>query len=421
MRQIFAYVPEGQGQRVINIAQSFDAINLASFRAETPDGPNDVVMIQTSNLKLDPLMDELEKFENLKVNFYPTGIIPLLPPANETEDQATDVTSKGALEIYLSGLQSIGSWKGFLGYAFAAGIVAWIGLYTGVVYLLVAAMLIAPFAGPAMTLAMGTARGDKTLIKRSLLRYFSSLVLTILTASGLSYLFGQQSTTTMMVDNSLISSTTMLLSVVAGAAGALALCQSERNSLVTAAGPGMLVAASLAPPAGVIGMAMAIGEWNIAKSGAFLLLNQLIGINISGAIIFTLFDLRPKGVRYDRGKNYLRFISAGASLLLVGAMLWWQFTNKPNLQRATQTIEVAQEVKKLIKESGLAMPVEVNARYTRANIPNQNSLIIEAYVQKNSGVEKDLITQRLKDQIKQLIRNKEINSTPFVKVNVFDP
>jgi hypothetical protein len=51
--------------------------------------------------------------------------------------------------------------------------------------------------------------------------------------------------------------------IVLGAAGALNLCQSERSSLVSGAATGMLVAASLAPQAGLIRMGAAIGEWEM--------------------------------------------------------------------------------------------------------------------------------------------------------------
>ena len=127
----------------------------------------------------------------------------------------------------------MGSWTGFLGYATAAGVVAWIGLFTNTVYLLTAAMLIAPYAGPAMNAAIATARGDAGLLQRNLLRYLASLALTITVAGVLSLLSRQQVATEQMVQVSQLSSTSVLLPLVAGAAGALNLVQSERNSLVS--------------------------------------------------------------------------------------------------------------------------------------------------------------------------------------------
>lgn len=89
-----------------------------------------------------------------------------------------------------------------------------------------------------------------------------------------------------------------LLPLVAGAAGAITLVQSERSSLVSGTATGMLVAASLSPPAGIIGMSMAIGRWDMVVNGVFLLLLQLSGINLSAAILFCTFGLSTKGARY---------------------------------------------------------------------------------------------------------------------------
>ena len=56
---------------------------------------------------------------------------------------------------------------------------------------------------------------------------------------------------------------------------------------------GLLVAASLAPPAGLIGMAGAIGEWDMVVSAVFLLLLQLVGINLAGAAVFAGLGCHP--------------------------------------------------------------------------------------------------------------------------------
>ncbi|WP_336231445.1 DUF389 domain-containing protein [Scytonema sp. PRP1] len=185
----------------------------------------------------------------------------LQPPADEAAQQVTDVAARSPIEVFLSGLQSVGSWKGFLGYAAAAGVVVWIGLFTNTSYLLVAAMLIAPFAGPAMNVALATARGDRHLLGRSLVRYFAALAVAIAVAAFLSFGLRQQVITEQMAATSTISAVAVLLPVVAGAAGALNLVQSERSSLVSGAATGMLIAASLAPPAGLVGMAGVMGRW----------------------------------------------------------------------------------------------------------------------------------------------------------------
>jgi len=69
----------------------------------------------------------------------------------------------------------------------------------------------------------------------------------------------------------------------------------------------MLVAACLAPPAGLIGMAIAIGRWDMVVNGVFVLLLQLGGINLSASLMFRADSLFAGGARYQRCKKKLYF------------------------------------------------------------------------------------------------------------------
>jgi hypothetical protein len=132
-------------------------------------------MVHISNREVEGFLEQLQDLPKVHITLIPTGVMALQPPASEAAQQVVNVEERSPIEIFLSGLQSVGSWRGFLGYAAMAGVVVWIGLYTNTAYLLVAAMLIAPFAGPAMNTAIATARGDYQLLGRSLLRYFTAL------------------------------------------------------------------------------------------------------------------------------------------------------------------------------------------------------------------------------------------------------
>ena len=106
--------------------------------------------------------------------------------------------------------------RSLLAYAAAGGGIAWIGLFTNSSFLLVAAMLIAPFAEPAMNVAIATARGDRTLLKQSLWRYFVALLVTIGIAGFLSLLFRQEVVTTSMISTSQVSNIAILLPLIGG-------------------------------------------------------------------------------------------------------------------------------------------------------------------------------------------------------------
>lgn len=422
MRQLLIQVPRGHGKEVLEAAKKYDGVNLAQFEAMGSDEPIDLVMVHVSNGKVEGLLEELEGLPNLRITLNPRGVMPLQPPAEEAPQQVTNVEECSPIEVFLSGLQSVGSWRGFLSYAAAAGFVVWIGLYTNTAYLLTAAMLIAPFAGPAMNAALATARGDGKLLKRSLIRYFCALAVTMVVTGLLSFIFGQQTITAQMAATSTVSAVAVLLPLVAGAAGALNLVQSERSSLVSGAATGMLVAASLAPPAGLIGMTIVMGRWDLAINGVFVLLLQLVGINLSGALVFRIFGLSARGARYNRGKKWaFPAILAVTGVALAGLMTW-QFSTSPDLQRSSLTQRANAQIQEVVNSSGVAELVEANVRFTGPDIKGQNTLLGTVYVQRQAGVSESPqeIRDRLTRDIQTNLLNQKYNVTPLIDVSVLE-
>jgi len=414
-------VPRGNGKAAIDIAKSHNGSNLARFEGNA-DEPIDIVMVHVSNREVGKVIEELQNLPKVYITLIPTGVMALQPPASEAPQQVVDVEERSPIEILLSGLQSVGSWQGFLSYASVAGFVVWIGLYTNTTYLLVAAMLIAPFAGPAMNTAIATAWGDRSLLGRSILRYFAALLVTIFTTWLLSLILRQEIPTSLMLDNSQVSAVAVILPLAAGAAGALNLVQSERSSLVSGAATGMLVAASLAPPAGIIGMSSAIGRWDMVISGVFLLLLQLCGINLSATLLFRIFGLSAQGTRYQRGKKQVFFLALVVTAIALTGLLTWQFINSPNLQRSSLAQRANAQVQKTVEQVGLAKLVEANVRFTRANIAGQDTLLSVVYVQRQpqATASSEEIRDRLTQAIQTQLLQQDFNVTPLVDVRVLE-
>ncbi|MBE9112129.1 DUF389 domain-containing protein [Nodosilinea sp. LEGE 07298] len=421
MRQLLIQVPSGCGKTVLQKAQACQGTNLAQWQT-MGDDPQDMVLVHVSNQRVESLLGALQDLPKLNITLLPQGVMALHPPADQAAEQVTQVEERSPIEIFLAGLQSVGSWKGFLSYAALAGVVVWIGLFTNTNYLLVAAMLIAPFAGPAMNTAIASARGDRHLIGRSVLRYFTALLVTIAVAALLSLVFQQQIATPLMLDNSQISAVAVLLPVAAGAAGAINLVQSERSSLVSGTATGMLVAASLAPPAGIIGMSIAIGRWDMVVNGVFLLLLQLSGINLSAAIFFRAFGLSTKGARYQRGKRGVFPVALGVSAIAIGALLTWQLTNPPSLQRSSRAQRANAEVQTVIQQFPQVELVESTVRFTRSNIPGQNTLLSEVYVQRqpDANASDAAIQTELTQAIQSRLLDQGFDVTPLVSINVLE-
>lgn len=424
MRLLVVQVPRGEGERVLELARRYEASVVSMTQALDEHGASvDVTMLHLSNARVGPLLSHLEMIQSFKVSLLPTGVLTLQPPASEAPEQVTDVTPRSPFEIFVAGLQSIGSWQSFLSYAFVAGVVVWLGLYTNTVFLLVAAMLIAPFAGPAMNAAIATARGDLDLLWHSVVRYFSALGVTIVTAGTISFIIDQEAATELMSSVANLSTVAILLPLAAGTAGALQLTQSERSSLVSGAAIGMLVAASLAPPAGLIGMGVAIGEWEMALNGLFLLGLQLAGINLTGALVFRWFGLTPEGPRYSRGRPGVTWISLAVTVMSIAALLGVQFgSSEPTLVRATLEQQLRYITLSVVRAEPQAGAAQLTVEFTRAEIPGQHTVLVVLYIQRhvedNGVVPDEQFSQELARRIQQEIQAEVEHVTPLVSVTV---
>lgn len=420
MRQLLIQVPYGKGDEVLEHARSSEAIATAQMEADSEEGRLDVVIVHLSNRRVSSFLEAIEPLPELRVSFFPQGVLALRPPTEKVPSQVKDVEERSPVEVYLSGVQSVGSWRGFLGYAAATGVVAWIGLFTNTIYLLTAAMLIAPFAGPAMNTAIAAVSGDGDLLRTSLLRYGSSIVVTIFVSWLISLGIQLQSATTQMVDQSQVSAVAVMLPLVAGAAGALHLVQSDRSSLVSGAAVGMLVAASLAPPTAMVGMAIALARWDLVTSGVFVLLLQLAGITFASMIVFKMFGVTGKGARYEPESRRLFPGGLVASALVLAGLLVWQFASPGTFQRSSLSKQVDEEIRRIVhRQPGIAI-VEAESRFTRPSAEEGDVLLSRVYVRRTAGAERSdaALSQVTRDSILTGVTEKWPYVRPLVDVSV---
>lgn len=424
MRQLTIQVPKGYGEKTLRLAQAHDGSNLSLSTAADADGPIEIVTSLMPNRQVDSLLEALEKeIPEASVALTPSAVLSMRLPTDEIPRSLQETQPRSSIEVFLQGVQSIGSWPSFLAYAVVAGVIVWIGLYTNSIVLLVASMLIAPFGGPAINVAIATARGDLRLLKRSLLRYFTALATVVGITWLLSIIFGQTIATHQMISTSEVSATAALLPLAGGVAGALQLVQSERSSLVSGTSIGMLVAAALAPPAGLIGMATAIGKPEMVVSGVFLLLLQLAGINISCTAVFRLYGLNSKGAVYQRGKQKIFPIALGLSALVLAILLSWQLSSTPDLLRSSQTQRAVAVIQNVVESDPYVSLVESDVSFTRADISDQNTLLSNLYVQPRKGqdISAESVSRRLTKEIQDALLSEGFNVTPLVNVTLLLP
>lgn len=421
MRQLRIQVPAGQGLTVTDVAEKHNPINISNTPSTTPDGTEDVVVLHVANDVVGNLLEDLSQLPEANLTLNPNEMLTMTPPDVEVADRLVNVKQRSPMEVWLNGLQSIGSWKSFLGYVLAASIVVWIGLFTNNTYLLVAAMLIAPFGGPAMNASLATASGDGALLKKSVLRYVVGLLVLILITFALSMIWQIDQVTNVMMTVGQISATAALLPIVTGGIGALNLIEPDRSSLVPGTAIGSLVAASLAPPAGVAGIALALQQWTLVQNALFILAMQLFFINFSGALVFHYYGgLTPQGSRYQRGRKLISRVSLALSLVVGIGLLWLQFQTTPSFERTTRAQEAAGEAAKVLNESELVGLVSANFRFTEPVSNADETLLGIIYAQRKSDIllPDAEIEALLTKQVQTRLLEKGFEVTPLISVTI---
>ena len=109
-------------------------------------------------------------------------------------------------------------------------------------------------------------------------------------------------------------------------------------------------------------------------------------------------------------------------MLALSGLLVWQFINSPNLQRASLAQRANAAVQQVVDQEPAAQLVESNVRFTRSNIPGQNTLLTVLYVQRSSAATEsdEAIRDRLTRTIQTRLVNQQIDATPLVSVSVLE-
>jgi uncharacterized membrane protein len=364
MRQIFMQATSGDGAQIVRRAADRGAKNIATVPANGDGRDCDLIILHLPNDEVEPFLDDIEGLGELEVSINPNGVYTLDPPVNRPEEDHLETRRGSSLEIAIEGLNSAGTWAPLFGYAGVAGMVVWIGLYGGTWFLLTAAMLIAPFAGPAMNTAIASATGDLGLMRHATGRYFAGIATTAAVAALLTGLVGPEMPTTIMSHVTSLSAFTVLLPVAAGAAGALYLIYAGQTSLISGAAVGILVAASLAPPSGAIGMAAVMGRWDIVSTASFVIALQLVGINAAATALLRVSGVSHLSAREGRAHSRSFPITMAASLVAVVALVVLQQYAGTPLQRTTVALEAEAAIDDAVTASGIGRLVDTDIWFT---------------------------------------------------------
>ncbi len=193
-----------------------------------------------------------------------------------------------------------------------SSIIAALGLLLNSPAVVIGAMLVAPLMSPILAFSLAIVLGEVRLLRTSLEAVFKGVVASIIVSILVGLISPLKEMTTEIMARTQPTLLDLFIALASGMAGAYALSRKD----VSAALPGVAIAAALAPPLSVVGLGIAVGNIPAAGGALLLFLTNIITISLAGMIIFTLLGIHPLNIQPEVKKRVRRGIT-GMVLLVI--------------------------------------------------------------------------------------------------------
>jgi uncharacterized hydrophobic protein (TIGR00271 family) len=197
-----------------------------------------------------------------------------------------------------------------------SGIIAALGLLLDSPAVVIGAMLVAPLMSPILGFSLGMVLGDVRLIRLSIEAVFKGVVLAVIIAIFTGVFSPFKELTDEIIARTQPTLLDLVVALASGMAGAYAVARKE----VSAALPGVAIAAALMPPLGVVGLGLALGNPQVVAGAFLLFVTNLASISLAGVIVFILLGIRPQTWLPEARRQIRRGLIGFALLLLVLAI-----------------------------------------------------------------------------------------------------
>ena len=186
--------------------------------------------------------------------------------------------------------------SGFIFTVLASALIAGLGMRSGQTAIVIGAMVIAPFLGPSIALAMAATVGDAKLARRSVTILGAGVIVVLATMATLGTLITIDISVPELSNRTIISAADLVLALASGAAGVHAFSRGASVSLV-----GVMIAVALVPPLSAAGLLFGSGHIPLGVNALLLFGANLVCINVAGIATFLVQGLPPKDWRLTGG------------------------------------------------------------------------------------------------------------------------
>jgi uncharacterized hydrophobic protein (TIGR00341 family) len=309
--------------------EQLKAMDNIHYWLEEASAMNTVISVLTVYRKTEAIMDTFErkfgKEKGFKLIVFPVEASIPRPVEKETEKEKPSEREKARIsreELFNDIVGSTDTSMVYIIFVILSTIVAAIGLLRDNVAVIIGAMVIAPFLGPNVALALSATLGDNTLRNNALKAMIAGFLIVIALSVSMGYFFEVDPSIPEIASRTQAGLSDILLALASGAAGVLAFTTGAPAVVI-----GVMVAVALLPPLTAFGLLIGSEEYRLATGAFLLFLTNIICINIAGVATFLLQGVSPrtwweakKAKKATRKTMAIWFITLG--FLVVVILLW---------------------------------------------------------------------------------------------------
>ena len=178
---------------------------------------------------------------------------------------------------------------GFYVMLLSATVIVSIGLMIGNTAVVIGGMLVSPLLAPLLSLALGMAMGDKSVMFRSLWIVFLTTVFVFVVTLLIALIVPFESVNIEIVSRIEPSLAYLVVALFAGVAGTFSYIKPKLNSVL----PGIAIAIAVLPPLSVSALGVALWDKEIIFGALSLYVVNLVGVILASLVIFAIFGFYP--------------------------------------------------------------------------------------------------------------------------------
>jgi uncharacterized hydrophobic protein (TIGR00341 family) len=318
LKYVELIVNTGNADTVTAIAEKHEVTD-QRISAAGEDGMQAIRLLVADD-KLQSVLDSLQTL----FGSQPSARIIVLPveltlPVSSEQDRKVEDSAVAARETLYEGVEKNARLDlNFIVLVFLSTIVAAIGLIEDNVAVVIGAMVIAPLLGPNLAFGLGTALGDVSLMRKSVLTGTAGIALAVTLSVIIGRFYPFDAAVPEIASRTVVGLDSVALALASGAAAALSLTTGLSSVLV-----GVMVAVALLPPAVTMGLMLGNNDINLALGAGLLLAINLVCVNLACKLVFLIKDIRPRTwVEKEKARRAMAVYILGWVVTLVVLILF---------------------------------------------------------------------------------------------------